>query len=415
MSVLMYKDPVTGKWIPTGASSGGGGVSSEELANHIANNNVHVTTEDRNNWDNKASTDYVDNKIEELGEVTHIPITSEIPDDANIWLDPDVEEDDGYYTKAEIDYKLKHIGGGGGGLLPQIIVTAEPGSTVTCTKGDIVLTAEEVDGTWTFDVPEYGEWVVTSGYNTQTVFVNTVMQYYVVMYDQLINYTMLYDCGDECAQVTGGWGVSGATKQALSINITNPNNGYTSYGCHSINNFDTTGYSHICSVSDCTASTYSNPVYSGSIQLYSDAGFRTGTQVLASNGDEPSGVGNNQVKILSLENFQPQNIYLNFSCYYCAVNLREYFAVKADDAQMLCSMVGISQVSSLSDLIVDVEKISKILENENAVKFMVLRCTGDFMAYAVQSSTFLTALESSPYKELVYANEHWAKFLAMVA
>ena len=26
-------------------------------------------------------------------------------------------------------------------------------------------------------------------------------------YEQLVNYTMLYDSGDECTDITGGWGV----------------------------------------------------------------------------------------------------------------------------------------------------------------------------------------------------------------
>lgn len=44
---------------------------------------------------------------------------------------------------------------------PQIIVSALPGSTVTCSKGDTVLTAEEANGTWKINVTDYGEWTVT--------------------------------------------------------------------------------------------------------------------------------------------------------------------------------------------------------------------------------------------------------------
>ena len=56
-----------------------------------------------------------------------------------------------------------------------------------------------------------------------------------------------------------------------------------------------------------------------------------------------------------------------------------------------------------------------ILNNESAINYMITQCTGDFMAAAIQSETFLTALNNSPYKTKVYANEHWAKFLNMVA
>lgn len=57
------------------------------------------------------------------------------------------------------------LGGGAGGKKTQlatIVVTAPTGSTVTATKGDITLTAPEVNGTWTFSVPEAGTWTLTA-------------------------------------------------------------------------------------------------------------------------------------------------------------------------------------------------------------------------------------------------------------
>ena len=48
------------------------------------------------------------------------------------------------------------------GILPQIIVTAPTGCTVTVSKGSTTLTATEVSGTWTFDdVPKLGVWTVS--------------------------------------------------------------------------------------------------------------------------------------------------------------------------------------------------------------------------------------------------------------
>ena len=57
------------------------------------------------------------------------------------------------------------FGGGAGGKKAQlatIVVTAPTGSIVTATKGDITLTAPEVNGTWTFSVPEAGTWTLTA-------------------------------------------------------------------------------------------------------------------------------------------------------------------------------------------------------------------------------------------------------------
>lgn len=60
---------------------------------------------------------------------------------------------------------IMRLGGGSGGKKAQlatIVVTAPTGSTVTATKDDITLTAPEVNGTWTFSVPEAGTWTLTA-------------------------------------------------------------------------------------------------------------------------------------------------------------------------------------------------------------------------------------------------------------
>ena len=77
-------------------------------------------------------------------------------------------------------------------VLPsQIIVNAPTGSTVTCTKGSTVLTASEVSGTWTFDVPDYGIWEINAVMGgksaSDTVGVTEVKQYNVSL-----DYTRIY-------------------------------------------------------------------------------------------------------------------------------------------------------------------------------------------------------------------------------
>lgn len=69
------------------------------------------------------------------------------------------------------------------GFSPQIVVTAPTGSTVTCVKDAVTLTATEVSSTWTFDVPDYGIWVINavkgSDSASDTVGVTEVKQYNV--------------------------------------------------------------------------------------------------------------------------------------------------------------------------------------------------------------------------------------------
>lgn len=82
-----------------------------------------------------------------------------------------------------------------------------------------------------------------------------------------------------------------------------------------------------------------------------------------------------------------------------------------DDWQTLANLAGIT-ATSIEEVLINSETL---LSNENAVLFMVHNCTGNFMLAAIQSDTFLNALNNSPFKTIIYANEHWSKFLTMVA
>lgn len=65
-------------------------------------------------------------------------------------------------------------------MQPQIVATSETGATVRVKLGDIVITAEEQFGTWTFNLPNLGDWVVEAvGIRSKTVSVTEVKQYSV--------------------------------------------------------------------------------------------------------------------------------------------------------------------------------------------------------------------------------------------
>lgn len=96
---------------------------------------------------------------------------------------------------------------GGGGRLTKsvIIVTALTGSTVTCTKGNVVKKAEEKSGTWIFGGLDVGTWTVSSVKDSmsasQTVEITTEEQVVTV---KLLYSLYLFDYGP-CTDVTGGW------------------------------------------------------------------------------------------------------------------------------------------------------------------------------------------------------------------
>ena len=66
--------------------------------------------------------------------------------------------------------------GSSGGTVPQVIVNAPTGSTVTATKGDVTLTAVENSGVWVFDLPEFGSWAITATNGVQEVSQSVVFE-----------------------------------------------------------------------------------------------------------------------------------------------------------------------------------------------------------------------------------------------
>ena len=99
--------------------------------------------------------------------------------------------------------------GGGGGRLTKsvIVVTAPTGSTVTCTKGNVVKKAEEKSGTWIFAGLDVGTWTASgvkdSMSASQTVEITTEAQGVIVSltYDMI-----LYRKGTKYVDFTEGKG-----------------------------------------------------------------------------------------------------------------------------------------------------------------------------------------------------------------
>lgn len=87
-----------------------------------------------------------------------------------------------------------------------INITYPAGSTCTCTDGTTTLTAPDTSGTWACIVPNAGTWTATSTSGTETdskaIAITTDGQNTSV---ELSYATYLYNLGDVCDTLTGGW------------------------------------------------------------------------------------------------------------------------------------------------------------------------------------------------------------------
>ena len=238
-------------------------------------------------------------------------------------------------------------------------------------------------------------------------------------YDQLINYTMLYDSGDECEEVTGGFTALAcrpydSTKTAKAPTLTKNADSMKIVGSRSSaggvftgNTLDLSEYNKAAVI----VSAWSKPSAVGS------------TFVLfpLTRADKYQYPSNSRISIGG-DGFHVSDVDYDGSAYCVCTTAEAYsytithlFLVKPDDIASLCGCAGLSVPADLTTLIGDTEALTTIFSSKLAVDFMTKQCTGDFMLGVVKNATALGLLQASPYYTEVQANEHWTKFLAMVA
>ena len=239
-------------------------------------------------------------------------------------------------------------------------------------------------------------------------------------YEQIINYTMLYDGGDECEEVTGGWTYNKcpdsvntsshtATKNANNLTITGSN----AFGGFDTNNaFDIGEYlkffvvGHVMSPSS-SSETYMNLTNFPNTRSGDASGYVRYALIIIPNTNTSKSMLVTDVK-------GDVEAYAHFSGYKGQGAMYNMGLCKSDDYTSLCSKAGISAPSTLEALIADIISLSTIFNNEDAAKFMVAQCTGDFMVGVLNSADAVALLKESPYLNLVVANVHWAKFIMMI-
>lgn len=145
-------------------------------------------------------------------------------------------------------------GGNGGGLTPQILVTAPSGSVLTCGTQTYTLGADETQHTFVLSV--LGAYVVTASKDgkttTETVLVDAIGIYKITLYPERL---YLYKHGDECTDITGGWDNTGYIVTNVTVNKATNYNGVISATVSTtgvinmlgtVNPINTNGYSKLC-------------------------------------------------------------------------------------------------------------------------------------------------------------------------
>lgn len=239
-------------------------------------------------------------------------------------------------------------------------------------------------------------------------------------YEQIINYTMLYDEGIE-GETAGVWGKDGYAMSGYTINqgTKNADNLY----------MKVTGDSAISMFG--TANKISLDDYSllGFVNIANDTGgegkgiFKT---FIPNKSDMKSGrvlngyLGENANKTLVTESVADitGSYYLamwapSSSGYTRSGYIYNIFLTKPDDINTLCDKAGVGE-TDLATLLTDTASLTAIFNSEDAVNFMVAQCTGDFMVGVLNSESAVALLKASPYINTVVGNPHWAKFVMMI-
>lgn len=257
---------------------------------------------------------------------------------------------------------------------------------------------------------------------------------------QIINYLMIYDGtlgesgetgANACIDISGGWNVNTGLKATIESYVA----GNTSFDANCIHEYNNGTKGCMCRLTsknmfDLTEWSYSGAVMNvvegawgcsgfapqqdwGEGEIYVNTICNQGSWTKGTKKMYLSNISNNTSKGYKYSYIATDYLGTNqFESYTYAI-----FLTKADDYNSLCEKAGLdaSLYSSVSNLVSNSSALEAILNNEEAVCFMTTQCTGDFMVLAVANATFLTFLNESPYKTKVYANEHWNKFLSLIA
>lgn len=221
---------------------------------------------------------------------------------------------------------------------------------------------------------------------------------------QVQNTTYLYYLGDECTDITGGWvaifgGAPYWSKEQVRFYIdhTNANSGSALYTNRAINISSYVKFGAYCRT---FLKRYSTSI-GYQIQLKNGLGY---AQNIIFQHEPPYTANtiyllNQDISFNSSLNIGLWTFRGNVGC-YCI------FLAKQDNISGL-STYG----STISQIISNAQSL---LADQDAVKYMIYNCTGDFMWTALADSTFVSNLRASAYYSDIRANSEWGKALALL-
>ncbi len=234
-------------------------------------------------------------------------------------------------------------------------------------------------------------------------------------------YLMLYDAGDECIAITGGWGVkrysSSYTSPTLTksasnmvLSATNPQTGY----CYTVNAVDVTSYGKLkVKVLSITANSSETASFGLRPSLADESGI-TVIKTLPAIVNTPTTY---EIDISSVTGNLYSYMYSSTSTpgHTQSITFSSFWLEKEDDWQTWLTKAGLNPSSYPNlDAVVSNQSIMQTLANStNAVDYMI-KCTGTIMGAVTNSVIAMTEIGKSSYAmDKVIASEHWTKFILM--
>lgn len=251
--------------------------------------------------------------------------------------------------------------------------------------------------------------------------------------EQVVNYQMLYDSSlgnastNQMSSVTGGWvrysytggafSLGNSCIYATGVGNAKDTNGFGTYYLMSFSGYKRLYMQVYASNVDSrfrynwwyptilTAKSFNYSSLNRTSVLYDSSGYTVNSPRVLSTKILYS------TDVSSISSGYPAMQYANWgTAGTYKIYFYSAFLAKADNWQELANKAGI-EATSINDILTNSQAL---LSNERAVLYMIYNCTGDFMMSAIDNSTFMSALQSSEYKDLVYDNEHWSKFISII-
>lgn len=246
-------------------------------------------------------------------------------------------------------------------------------------------------------------------------------------YEQLIHYTFLYDEGDECTDVTGGFtAFNGAGTTSKGSNYLYAKT--TTYqgnipGFVSANKIDLSEYDRNHVIAKIISSTHGawicfDETRSTTITYDNAKNYLAEMRVTYCSKDDPSGEKVykyvDDTEVLDSGYAYIMTNYSSNSFDRSEVYVYNWFLTKPDNYTLWADKAELT-ATDLDTLVADEASMGVLMNSKEAIKYMVKQCTGTAMVAVLQSDVAKAALAASPYLNTVIGNEHWAKFIMMLA